>query len=221
MPARLRPRLSYANVTATLCLALVVIGDTASAARSLLDGRSLRDGTVSSAKLAANSVTSPKVRNGTIQVHDLSGRARQQLRGAAGPRGEAGPQGERGPQGEAGPAGTFAGSFASPDGRYTISVTNAGIVLAGPASTLVLDDAGTRLRSGDSNLDLTPVRARLQGAEARLAATGTTHVVGGTVRLNNGSQPAARRGDLAQLTVPEPGTYTGPIINGSSTVFIG
>ena len=50
-------------------------------------------------------IGSAQIRNGSIQVVDLSPRARRALRGQRGPRGFAGEPGAQGPAGVAGPAG--------------------------------------------------------------------------------------------------------------------
>ncbi len=72
----------------------------------------------------------------------------QGLQGEQGPQGPQGLQGERGPQGpqgERGPAGTFTGTVRSPNGVFTLSVTNSGIVLSGPGGTVRVDYAGAKV----------------------------------------------------------------------------
>jgi hypothetical protein len=49
-------------------------------------------------------ITSKDIKNGTIQLVDLSGKAKRSLKGQRGPRGQA-TQGPPGPQGAQGPAG--------------------------------------------------------------------------------------------------------------------
>lgn len=67
MPAL--PRVTYANVAATLALA-VALGGTSYAATKLPAG------SVGTQQLRANAVTSPKIRNGTVGTADLSPAAR-------------------------------------------------------------------------------------------------------------------------------------------------
>ena len=105
---RIRPKLTYANVMATLAM-FVALGGTSFAAVKIT-GRSIKDGTVSSKDIKNNDVRSRDVRNGSLLSKDFKG---GQLpsgpvgpRGAAGPRGATGPQGPRGPQGVAGRNGT-------------------------------------------------------------------------------------------------------------------
>ena len=75
-----RPRLSYANVTASLALFLALGG-----------------GAYAATQLPKNSVTSKQVKPGSIQLSDLSKSARSSLKGAVGPRGGKGEAGEVGP----------------------------------------------------------------------------------------------------------------------------
>ena len=56
--------------------------------------------------------------------------------------GAPGAKGEPGPQGEPGPAGSFTGIFTSPNGSYSLTVVDDGIVLSGPSAAITLDAAG-------------------------------------------------------------------------------
>lgn len=88
---RLRPRLTYANVIATLALFLALGG-----------------GAYAATQLPKNSVGSKQIKPGSIRLADLADRTRQGLQGEVGPRGatgDRGPQGPRGPQGIQGPQG--------------------------------------------------------------------------------------------------------------------
>lgn len=58
--------------------------------------------------------------------------------GAQGPQGERGPAGPQGPPGSSG-SGGFDGTYTSPNGLYSLSVTNRGIVLKGPGGALTID----------------------------------------------------------------------------------
>lgn len=88
MTKRLRPRLTYANVIATLALFLALGGGAAYAASHL--GK----GTVGARQLKRNAVSAAKVRDGSLLARDFK----------AGelPTGERGPAGGRGPQGAPG-----------------------------------------------------------------------------------------------------------------------
>ena len=100
---------------------------------------------------------------------------------------ERGPQGLQGPAGPTGPAGTFSGTFSSPNGAYSISVTNAGIVLSGPGSTV-----------------------RLTGPTVSVDSSGPTTVRGAVVQLNGGAgcTPVTRLTD--PIPVPEHAALTFP-----------
>ena len=94
---RIRKHLTYANVSASLALFLVVSGGAAYAAthpaRNSVGTRQLRN----------NAVTSAKVKNGSLLARDFA--AGQLPVGAQGAQGERGPQGPRGDAGAAGSPG--------------------------------------------------------------------------------------------------------------------
>lgn len=79
------------NIAAVAVVAALLAATTAGA-QALIDGGDVRN----------NSLTGKDVKNGSLQVNDLSRRARNALRGR---RGRQGPAGERGAQGPPGPAG--------------------------------------------------------------------------------------------------------------------
>jgi hypothetical protein len=216
MLTSLRPHLTYANVVATCCLLVVVTGGSAIAAGARIDGRDLRDRSVEGRKLAGNAVTSTKVRNGTLQAYDLSPRARAALTGARGVVGEpgpAGPVGPVGPEGPEGPEGTFAGDFTSPNGQYRLRVTDDGILLEGPASTVLLDAAGAKVSAGASHVTLTATGATLHGAATVLVdAPAIAQLTGSLVKLGSGTVPVARVGDSVT---------DGVITTGAPTVLVG
>src|SRR3954467_1088965 len=87
MVRRLRERVTYANTTATLAL-IVALGGTSYAAFTLPRN------SVGHRQLQAGAVRAREVKNGSLGVAELSGKARQSLRGAQGPQG---PQGAQGP----------------------------------------------------------------------------------------------------------------------------
>lgn len=55
---------------------------------------------------AARLITGKQIKDGSIEIKDLSTKARASLRGATGPAGPAGPKGETGAKGDTGPSGT-------------------------------------------------------------------------------------------------------------------
>ena len=96
MPFR-RP--SPAMLVALLAL-FVALGGSSYAALNLPKG------SVGAKQLKQNSVTSPKVKRGSLLVSDFRASQRARLRGPRGRRGSQGLQGLQGPQGVRGPAGT-------------------------------------------------------------------------------------------------------------------
>ena len=93
MPARMRPKLSYANVMSTIAVFIALGGTSYAVARNSIGTRELK----------SNAVNSAKVRDGSLGARDLSATA---LRGAPrGPRGLIGPNGPIGPAGATGPTG--------------------------------------------------------------------------------------------------------------------
>ncbi|HEX8084560.1 MAG TPA: hypothetical protein VF529_09740 [Solirubrobacteraceae bacterium] len=87
MIGRLRDRLTYANVMATIAV-FVALGGSSYAALSLPRN------SVGSAQIKTNAVRSIDVRNRSLGLTDLSRRARAALRGQQGPAGPAGPAGQ-------------------------------------------------------------------------------------------------------------------------------
>jgi hypothetical protein len=88
---RLRCRLTYANVVATLALFLALGGATAVAASQL--GKN----SVGSKQLKKNSVTTAKIKNGAVTQAKIATSAQNALKGATGPVGPQGPKGDSGP----------------------------------------------------------------------------------------------------------------------------
>jgi len=74
---RLRKRLSYANIIASLALfiALGGVGYAATASKNSVKSTSIKDGQVKTADLASNAVTSPKIKNGQVTNADLAANA--------------------------------------------------------------------------------------------------------------------------------------------------
>jgi hypothetical protein len=124
MLARVRSRLTYANVIATLALFLALGGSSYAALK-------LPGGSVGTKQLKRNAVTSPKVKPGSLVLSDLRASARVRLRGPAGPQGTAGTPGAQGPQGSAGPP----GAPGLPATRLFASVRDDGELVSGSGVT--------------------------------------------------------------------------------------
>jgi hypothetical protein len=91
--ARLRARISYANVAATIALVLALTGGAYAAVtlpRNSVGSREIRTGAVGSSEIRNDAVRSRDVRDHSLQEKDLSSTARDALRGNAGPAGPAG-----------------------------------------------------------------------------------------------------------------------------------
>jgi hypothetical protein len=119
---RLRGRLSYANVTASLAL-FIALGGTGYAAvtlpRNSVGSAQLRANAVGTKEIRRGAVRSGDIRNRAIRLSDLAASTRKSLRGTPGPTG---------------PAGKDAASF-----RAAISL--AGVRVSGNAQTTEHDRA--------------------------------------------------------------------------------
>lgn len=103
-----------------------------------------------------------------------------------GPTGDPGPTGPPGPPGRDGRDGTpFSGTFTSPNGQYSLSVADTGIVIAGPSSRVKLTSAGLELESAG---DLTLV-----------SGSGLTAQAGTAMSLQSGSSLTAQAGSTLSL----------------------
>lgn len=96
MGSRLRSKLNYANVTASLAL-FIALGGTGYAAtqlpRNSVGAKQIRSNAVGASELRKNAVTSRDIRDGTISARDMTADARNAPAGPAGPPGPAGPAG--------------------------------------------------------------------------------------------------------------------------------
>ena len=107
--------------------------------------------------------------------------------GAVGPTGPPGPRGPAGDTGPQGPPGVFSGHFQSPNGAYSLDVTNNGIVLTGPAAKVQIV-GGTATVSGTSVKIQADIDAELKG--------------GATATLNAGGSATVKGGALVVVTAP-------------------
>jgi len=92
---RILPRLTYANVMATIAVFIALGGASYAATR-------LPESSVGSKQLKNNAVISAKIKNGAVTPAKLNGESKAALIGPAGPQG---PQGSQGSQGLQGPRG--------------------------------------------------------------------------------------------------------------------
>jgi hypothetical protein len=114
---RMLAHLSYANVVATLALA-IALGGTATAA-VLITGREIKDESLTGADIRNQTLGTKDVRDGSLRAGDFQrGQLPRGATGATGATGSTGPQGATGSQGAAGgtgPSGTSRAFSASDD----------------------------------------------------------------------------------------------------------
>ncbi|UTI66134.1 hypothetical protein NBH00_08000 [Paraconexibacter antarcticus] len=150
---RLKSRLTYANVTASIAL-FVALGGSSYAALSLPRN------SVGTNQIRTGAVGSSEIRNHSVALRDMSSGAQRALRGAIGPAGPAGPTGPpaardfevvsgagaliRGTAvsgGRAGSPGTYTVAFAAPTTACAVTAslgsTDATVVPAGRVTTSV------------------------------------------------------------------------------------
>ena len=112
MLQRLRARLTYANVTATLALFIALGGTSYAALR-------LPRNSVGPTQIRTGAVSSSEIRDRSVRLRDLSVSTRTSLKGQSGPQG---------PQGSQGPAG-------APAAKYFAAVSAAGAFVRGNATS--------------------------------------------------------------------------------------
>jgi Collagen triple helix repeat (20 copies) len=129
------PKLSFANVVSMIALFVALGGSSYAAVKLKKDSvgaTQIRSSAVGGVELAPNSVTSPKVLNGSLQAADFApNQLPRGAQGGQGPQGPAGPQGPEGPQGTPGVNGTNGA-----DGEDGADGTNGRDGATGPPGTL-------------------------------------------------------------------------------------
>ena len=131
---------------------------------------------------AAKLLTGGDIKNGSLQLKDLSKKAQNALKGQAGPQGATGPQGPQGQQGAQGPGGS-----AGADGT---NGTPGASGVAGPtifASSMAADNGHQTPGAGNNAGDDPSARAPVPPGSAFTAksfvASTATAVVGGTLTI--------------------------------------
>jgi hypothetical protein len=120
--------------------------------------------------------------------------------GPQGPKGDAGAPGAQGPQGPQGDPGTFSGTLHSPGGQSSLTLTDTGAVLKGPAGTVTI---GTSAITIDDSFG---------GGGSVRVGPGITAIQGPLVTLNGCGKTVARVGDA--ITGVGDGTFVGVTIDG-------
>lgn len=121
MLSKLRARLSYANVIATLALFVALGGSSYAAIK--VTGKNVRDSSLSGRDIKNSTLTSSDVKNRSLLAADF--RAGQLPAGPQGPQGAQGPQGIPGVKGDAG----------APATKLWARVSGAGALVAGSGAT--------------------------------------------------------------------------------------
>ncbi|QIG44975.1 hypothetical protein G5V58_21340 [Nocardioides anomalus] len=206
--ATVATRLTYANVVATLVLVLVLGGATAYATT----GRDRGAGSDQVSMCAAK-------RTGELRLLTKGSCAKGErlvnvaAQGAPGPKGDPGPEGDPGPKGDPGASGIVT----SPDGKFTVTATNAGIVMTGPSGQLTFDgthltadqglaisaDAGMTVHSG-GNLTVTTDASFAQTTGLNSTVTtgvNSTESVGAALEQNVGAAMTQTVGATMNQTV--------------------
>lgn len=120
----------------------------------------------------------------------------------------------------------FSGTFTSPNGQYSIGVTDTGVTIAGAGTTVSLSGTGLEVETANGLTLKSAGDATLQSsAGLSVKAGGTVGLSGALVTLNNSGPTclqAARMGDPVLSTSTNQGALsTGFITSGSPTVCIG
>jgi hypothetical protein len=157
---RRRPRLSYANVVATMAL-FVALGGSSYAAVQLSNGqvktKHLAKNAVKAKKLAPDSVNSGKVKDGSLLAQDFEpgqlpagAQGPQGDTGSQGLKGDTGSQGLKGDKGDPGPSATFQDrrdalvTVPEPGGGLGAAITSLNL----PAGHYLVEFNGTMQRNG-------------------------------------------------------------------------
>jgi hypothetical protein len=172
-------RLTYANVTSSIALFLVLAGGSAFAATHL--GRN----TVGTRQLKKEAVTPAKI--SAAAKRSLRGQAGQPgPQGARGPQGEPGTRGERGEKGEKGDPGPSTGPAGGVlTGTYPDPFLADGVVTASKLATLVVRESSSSVAAGatgGATVDCGVGELAISGGDT---ASGKMHLIT-SVRNTNG-----------------------------------
>jgi hypothetical protein len=150
---RLKERLTFANVTASLAL-FIALGGTSYAAITLPRN------SVGTNQLRTGAIRSVDVKDRSLEARDLSVKARRFLKGQKGERGDRGPAGDAGQSGQT-TTNTGGGTTTTTSGPLAVTYASAGPTTVGAAgnntSTVASDTAncgtGRRVVGGGVRVD--------------------------------------------------------------------
>jgi hypothetical protein len=110
-------------------------------------------------------------------------------------------KGPKGDKGDKGDPGTFNGTFTSQNGQFSLSVTNAGIILTSPTGNITMGPSSITVNS-NTTVDINgSVSATLRGSTTQIGCAG--------------GLPVAR---VSSLVSVDPDSGVGSVIGGSPTV---
>ena len=148
--SKLRARLTYANVMATVAVFIALGGTSYGIATGSIDSREIKNDTVRSKDIRNNQVRSKDVRNFSLLSRDF---APGQL--PAGPRGATGPVGPQGPSGATNVVVRSNSATVNPNSSLTITnrfVPCASGERATGGGAIILNDSGVPTNTGDDRL---------------------------------------------------------------------
>jgi hypothetical protein len=183
---RLKGRLTYGNVIATIAL-FVALGGSSYAAITLPRN------SVGANQLRTGAVRSAEVRDRALGARDLSLGARRFLRAQEGAQGPRGPQGPQGPKGDKGDPGTGLGSVSLTYKTATGTAPPGG----DPSGATATCDPGQRVSGGGVRVD-SDVDAAARESYPNLGNTAWTGFVGND---ENGPDEPGADGPSATFTV--------------------
>lgn len=174
MRAKLRARLTYANVVSTLCL-FIVLGGTSYAAL-VITGRNVKDSSLTGKDVRDGSLLKKDFASGQLPAGPAGPPGPKGDQGAQGQQGAQGTQGDKGLQGDKGDAGPAASRFAwdtsdsGPEPATTTLVARDGLTLTGTCW-----DGGT----GEPTYET--IQARTTDADATINGSDSSYENGGAV----------------------------------------
>lgn len=160
MLTRIRARLTYANVTASLALFIALGGASYAAVQ-------LPRNSVGSAQIRTGAVSSTEVKDRSLRLRDISPTTRTQLSGKQGPQGPAGP----------------AGATGAPATRFTAAVRASGGFDRGTATSGGRTGIGTYEVGFAQDVSACVATATLGSADGSDVPAGRIVVRGGTPSL--------------------------------------
>lgn len=173
--SRIRSRLSYANVMASIAVFIALGGSSYAAIK--ITGRNVVDG----------SLTGRDIKNRSVGVVDLGRGAIKSLKGSKGEGGERGPQGPQGPAGPQGPSGEAAAA------KLTIRKAFVNVPKDAIGGATIACESGEKATGGGAKWRISPDAGPIVSSVPEPA---TGEPTGWTVRLRNDDDSADHEADV-------------------------